>query len=84
MVDSIRPHSPSSEGRQLSEREAFEVMKIFVREFYERAGDDLGLLLSDVVWERDAIGREVTSDPAAWGDWQRCVRTILAQGGASS
>lgn len=79
MVDSIRPPSPSP-GRQLSEREAFEAMKLFVREFYERAGDDLGLLLSDVVWEHDSLGREVTSDPAAWADWQRCVQSILSQG----
>lgn len=77
MVDSTKPLNDSPEAIQLSERQAYDAMSAFVRQFYERAGDDLALLVSDIAWERDVRGREVTSDPAAWPDWQRCVRETL-------
>ncbi|HEX4345398.1 MAG TPA: hypothetical protein VHZ31_07545 [Solirubrobacteraceae bacterium] len=57
---------------ELSEREAFEAMTRFLTEYYERAGDDLVTLLADIEIESDGG----TLDPAAWDDWQRCVRAV--------
>jgi hypothetical protein len=59
---------------QLSEREAFQVMSLFLAQFAERAGDDLATLMSDITIGAD--GR--TFDPAAWDDWMTCVRTVTA------
>jgi hypothetical protein len=57
---------------QLTEHEAFAALTLFVNEFLERAGDDLLLLVTDIAIEKDGI----TSDPAAWNDWMRCVRAV--------
>lgn len=54
----------------LTEREAFDAMRLFLQEYYERAGEDLVTLLAGMEIESDGG----TSDPAAWDDWERCVR----------
>jgi hypothetical protein len=56
----------------LSEREAFQAMSLFLRQFADRAGDDLATLLSDITIEKDGG----TFDPAAWNDWMACVRSV--------
>ena len=50
-------------------------MTLFLRQYYERAGDDLATLLADISIERDGG----TLDPAAWDDWMRCVRTVKSE-----
>lgn len=54
---------------EISEREAFVAMRLFLEQFYERAGNDMETLIADITLERD--GEPL--DPAAWDDWMRCV-----------
>jgi hypothetical protein len=53
----------------MSEREAFTAMKLFLEQFYAHAGNDMETLIADITLEAD--GQPL--DPAAWGDWMRCV-----------
>ena len=55
---------------ELSEREAFRAMSLFLDQFAARAGDDLATLMSDISVDVDGG----TFDPAAWDDWIACVR----------
>jgi hypothetical protein len=57
---------------ELSETEAFQAMTLFLRQCYERAGDDMGTLFADTSIEADGK----TLDPAAWEDWIECVRRV--------
>lgn len=59
----------------LSEREAFQAMTLFLKQYYERAGDDLITLLADIEIEPDGG----TLDPAAWNDWLQAVRTVASR-----
>ena len=61
---------------ELSEIEAFDAMRLFLRQFADRAGDDLLTLLGDV----SAGPNRRTFDPAAWDDWLRCVRAVKNAG----
>jgi hypothetical protein len=60
------------DGMILNEHEAFEAMSLFLRNYADRAGDDLITLLGDISRESDGE----TTDPAAWDDWMECVRTV--------
>ena len=60
----------------LSESQAFQVMTIFLNQFYARAGNDMETLLADITIEADGG----TLDPAAWHDWIQCVERVLATG----
>jgi hypothetical protein len=62
---------------QLTEREAFQAMSLFLDQFAERAGDDLLTLLGDITIEADGG----TTDPAAWEDWMRCVAEVKSPAG---
>ena len=53
----------------ISERQGFDAMRLFLEEFYARAGSDMETLLADISLEPD--GQPL--DPAAWPDWLRCV-----------
>jgi hypothetical protein len=53
----------------INEHEAFVAMKLFLEQYYERAGNDMETLISDITLESDGQ----PSDPAAWDDWMRCV-----------
>lgn len=53
----------------IGEREAFIAMKLFLEQFYSRAGNDMETLIADITIEAD--GQRL--DPAAWSDWMRCV-----------
>jgi hypothetical protein len=57
---------------RLTEKQAFEAMRLFLKQFYERAGNEMETLLADITVESDGG----TLDPAAWDDWQRCVRSV--------
>jgi hypothetical protein len=57
---------------QLTERDAFDAMALFLTQFAERAGDDLLTLLSDITIGPDGA----TFDPAAWDDWISCVDIV--------
>jgi hypothetical protein len=66
----------------MDEHEAFEAMTRFLCEFYERTGGnrtggDMRTLLSDIHTEADGKA----SDPAAWEDWMRCVRSVKERNG---
>jgi hypothetical protein len=55
--------------RVISDRDAFVAMRLFIEQFYSRAGNDMETLIADVTIEGD--GQPL--DPAAWDDWLRCV-----------
>jgi len=58
---------------QLTYEEAFNAMRLFLEEYYNRtSSDDVGSLLGDLILLRE----ERTADPAAWGDWMDCVKKI--------
>ena len=57
----------------MNEREAFTVMSIFLKQFADRAGDDLLTLLGDIYMDSEGE----TFDPAAWDDWMDCVRAVI-------
>lgn len=59
---------------ELDERGAFPVVSRFVRQFANRAGDDLPALPGDVGIEADSQ----TMDLAGWEDWMGCVRSVVA------
>jgi hypothetical protein len=60
---------------QLTIRQAFETMVLFLEGVYSRTGsDDLGSLLGDLQMLDDGT----TADPAAWQDWLKSVRSVLA------
>jgi hypothetical protein len=59
----------------LSEREAFDALRLFLTTPYGRAGDDLATLLADISIERDGG----TLDPAAWDDWVAAVAAVRDQ-----
>ncbi len=51
-------------------REAFIALRLFLEQYYQRAGNDLETLIADITIERD--GQPL--DPAAWDDWVASVR----------
>jgi hypothetical protein len=53
----------------ITEREAFIAMRLFLEQFYARAGNDMETLIADITLESD--GKSL--DPAAWDDWLRCI-----------
>lgn len=56
----------------LTNIEAFAVMRCYLEEFCARAGNDMETLIADITIEED--GRPL--DPAAWSDWESCVRRV--------
>ena len=60
--------------KKLTELEAFETMKKFLEKYYSRThSDDLALILGELQLTNDGH----TMDPAAWDDWQKCVKMII-------
>lgn len=60
---------------ELTIKQAFEVMVLFLEEFYNRTqSDDVGGLLGDLILLEDGS----TADPAAWYDWVECVEKVLS------
>ncbi len=59
----------------ISERDGFDAMRLFLEQFYSRAGNDMETLLADIGIEAD--GEPL--DPAAWSDWLRCVEQVRAR-----
>lgn len=53
----------------ITEHEALIAMRLFLEQFYARAGNDMETLIADITIESD--GKPL--DPAAWDDWLRCV-----------
>lgn len=54
----------------ITDREAFIAMRLFLEQFYARAGNDMDTLIADITIEPD--GEPL--DPAAWSDWLGCIR----------
>jgi hypothetical protein len=54
----------------INEREAFVALRLFLEQFYARAGNDMETLIADTTLESD--GKPL--DPAAWDDWMGCVK----------
>jgi hypothetical protein len=61
----------------LSDKEAFEAMRIFLDAFYERGGrqDSLGYVLSAIGSFLWADG--CPNDPAQWDDWLAAVKQVV-------
>lgn len=54
----------------LTLQEAYLAMFEFMAQLYQRTGsDEVGSVLGDISMLADGT----TADPAAWGDWMRCV-----------
>ena len=64
----------------LSAYQAFRAMGLFLRQFADRAGDDLGTLLADTTISSDGM----PIDPAAWDDWIACVRSVMEGSGTAA
>jgi hypothetical protein len=60
------------EAISLTPIEALRAMQLFLRQFYDRAGNDMETLIADISIERDGG----TLDPAAWEDWMRCITEV--------
>lgn len=59
---------------ELTTKQAFEAMVLFLEEFYNRTqSDDVGALLGQLILLKDGS----TADPAAWDDWVECVEKVL-------
>ncbi|OYD08798.1 hypothetical protein [Paludifilum halophilum] len=57
----------------LSSKEAFEAMALFLEEHYKRTdSDDIALLLGSMQFLKDGN----TADPAIWNDWLDCIQKI--------
>lgn len=65
------PHGEDS----LTPREGFVAIRLFLEQFYARAGNDLETLIADITLEADGM----PGDPAAWDDWTECVRTARGE-----
>ena len=62
---------------ELTEKQAFRAMVLFLQNFYNRTqSDGVGALLGDLMFFEDGT----TSDPAAWQDWLESVEEILNRG----
>jgi hypothetical protein len=59
----------------MTEQEAFAAMKLFLEQYYERAGNDMETLIADITLESD--GQPL--DPAAWSDWVKCIQAVTAR-----
>ena len=60
---------------QLTRKQAFEAMVLYLEEFYNRTlSDDVGALLGQLILLEDGS----TADPAAWYDWVECVEKVLS------
>lgn len=59
----------------ISERQAFIALRLFLEQFYARAGNDMETLIADVTLESD--GEPL--DPAAWDDWLVCVQRAIRE-----
>lgn len=54
----------------IEEHDAFIAMRLFLEQFYGRAGNDMETLIADLTLETD--GNPL--DPAAWDDWLVCIQ----------
>lgn len=59
----------------ITEHEALVAMRLFLEQFYARAGNDMETLIADITIESD--GNPL--DPAAWDDWLRCINEAKNQ-----
>ena len=65
-------------SNKISTREAFDAMRLFLEEFYNRTdSDDVGSLLGGIQFCDD----NTTMDPAAWDDWLNCIMHETCVGG---
>jgi hypothetical protein len=61
---------------QLTERQAFAAMVLFLEQFYQRTeSDEVGGLLSDLNFSADEAQ---TADPAAWQAWLDCIQQAVS------
>ena len=60
-------------AKNLSERQAFEAMFLFLKQHYQRTrSDDIGALLGDMRMLSDGQ----TADPAIWHEWLKLVAEV--------
>lgn len=54
---------------EITDKQAFIAMRLFLEHFYNQAGNDMETLIADITLASDGQ----PNDPAAWTDWQRSV-----------
>jgi hypothetical protein len=60
----------------MTERQGFDAMVLFLKEWYRQTKyDQIGLLLGELKILPDGS----TGDPGAWGDWMDAVNKALSQ-----
>jgi hypothetical protein len=70
-------NDPGERPITLSTEQAYESAYRFVAQYYNRERIvPFMLMLSDMAWE-PSHDHHVTSDPAHWFDWMRCVQQTL-------
>lgn len=55
--------------RDTDKKIAFAAMRLFLENYYARAGNDMETLIADITIEADGL----PLDPAAWDDWVGCI-----------
>lgn len=62
----------------LSEREAFDAMRNYLQSYWERFRE---ARIADVLGDTQPafLADTVTADPAAWEDWTKAVRKVIAK-----
>lgn len=61
----------AGETINLTDRQAFAAMRLFLDGYQSRTGGHFPTLMADTYLEADGM----THDPAAWSDWLICVRS---------
>jgi hypothetical protein len=71
-----------SDSVTLSDREAFDAMRLFLQAYWERFN---GAALSDVLGDTQPafLADTVTADPAAWRDWLEAVGAVVSKRGTA-
>ena len=69
--------TPSNTPRTLTERQAFDAMRVFLEAFWRRGGaDDASELVKILSWTQIAADGGAM-DPAQWADWRDAVTSAL-------
>jgi hypothetical protein len=63
----------------LDERAAFQAMRRFLRNYYERGDRSVGDLLGDIDTDSDFWGDGSPVDPAQWNDWLQAIKETTAR-----
>ena len=63
--------------RTLTERQAFDAMRVFLEAFWLRGGADVESELASLLSWTQIAADGITMDPAQWNDWRDAVTSAL-------